>query len=60
MLWNPAYLGHRVWNRKATAEGKRNPEEKWIITKDTHPAIVDQEIWNAAQASLNSRKHKSN
>ncbi|MDO3411491.1 recombinase family protein [Saccharibacillus sp. CPCC 101409] len=60
MLRNPAYLGHRVWNRKAIAEAKRNPEEKWIVTKDTHPAIVNQKVWDAAQASLDSRKHKSN
>jgi len=55
LLANPVYLGHRVWNRK-NENGGKNPPDEWIIAKNAHPAIIDEETWLAAQAQLNVRK----
>ncbi|CAH1215687.1 hypothetical protein PAECIP111893_04005 [Paenibacillus plantiphilus] len=56
ILSNPVYLGKRVWNKKSDANGKRNDASEWIIAENVHPAIVDQQLWDAAQASLTARK----
>lgn len=36
--------------------GKRNDQSDWIVTKNAHPAIIDEKLWSAAQASLQARK----
>lgn len=56
ILNNPVYLGKRVWNKKSNADGKQNDASEWIVTENAHPAIVDQQLWDAAQASLMARK----
>ncbi|MDN4080090.1 recombinase family protein [Paenibacillus polymyxa] len=56
ILDNPVYLGKRVWNKKSDADGKLNDASEWIVTENAHPAIVDQQLWYAAQASLMERK----
>lgn len=56
ILNNPVYLGKRVWNKKSDADGKQNDMSEWIVAEDAHPAIVDQQLWDAAQASLMERK----
>jgi DNA invertase Pin-like site-specific DNA recombinase len=56
ILNNQVYLGKRVWNKKSDADGKKNDTSEWIITENAHPAIVNQQLWDAAQASLMSRK----
>ncbi|GGH68714.1 hypothetical protein GCM10008014_51420 [Paenibacillus silvae] len=56
ILDNPVYLGKRVWNKKSDAHGKQNDISEWIVTENAHPAIVNQETWDAAHASLMARK----
>jgi len=56
ILGNPVYLGKRVWNRKSDADGKQNDVSEWIVMENAHPAIVDQKLWDTAQASLLTRK----
>ncbi|MDK8193978.1 recombinase family protein [Paenibacillus sp. UMB7766-LJ446] len=56
ILNNSVYLGKRVWNKKSDADGKQNDASEWIVAEKAHPAIVDQRIWDAAQASLMARK----
>jgi DNA invertase Pin-like site-specific DNA recombinase len=56
ILGNQVYLGHRVWNKKSVVNGAMNPVNEWIVTKNAHPAIINEELWNAAQASLMTRK----
>lgn len=56
ILNNPVYLGKRVWNKKSDADRKQNDVSEWIVAEDAHPAIVDQQLWDAAQASLMARK----
>lgn len=58
ILWNQAYIGFLVYNRvrmvKDPASGKRisriNPAESWVVTEMPAWRIVDDDIWNAAQA----------
>lgn len=57
LIPNPVYLGQRVWNRK-NGNGSKNPSDEWIVSKNAHPAIVDEKTWLAAQAQLNERKLK--
>ncbi|NOU57203.1 recombinase family protein [Brevibacillus borstelensis] len=54
ILSNEAYLGRRVWNKRS--DGRPNDQGKWIVTEKSHPAIIDQDLWNAAQSSLMTRK----
>ncbi|MDR9749303.1 recombinase family protein [Paenibacillus taichungensis] len=56
ILDNPVYLGKRVWNKKSDTHGKQNDISEWIVTENAHPAIVNQETWDAAHASLMVRK----
>jgi site-specific DNA recombinase len=43
--WNAlTYAGHTVWRRHAeTGTGrKRRPRAEWLITRDTHPALISE------------------
>jgi DNA invertase Pin-like site-specific DNA recombinase len=58
ILSNEVYRGWRVWNRRKKLrkpDGKMTfrvrPRSEWIITKDAHPAIVDDDLWNAAEGT---------
>jgi len=54
ILSSPAYTGDTVWNirkRIGTKETFRS-EEEWIIVRDTHPAIIDRETFQAVQDKL--------
>lgn len=58
-LANPIYIGKIRWNRRKTkktiADGKvakqrpKSPAEDCIIVEGRHPAIIDEEIFQAAQ-----------
>lgn len=58
ILWNPVYAGRLVYNRtrfvRDPETGKRlsrpNPPEAWITAPVPELAIVDEAIWEAAQA----------
>ena len=61
MLANPVYAGHTARNRSTTESFKikRRIEispEDWIVTKDTHEAIVDQKTFDLAQKSLTIKR----
>ncbi|RDD60498.1 recombinase family protein [Ferruginivarius sediminum] len=57
ILCNELYVGFLIWNRqrfvKDPATGKRigrlNPREEWIVVEVPELAIVDRELWDAAQ-----------
>ena len=63
ILRNRHYIGQVFYNRRQkviTVENgeKRNrrffmPEEEWIIAEGKHPAIIDRELFDKAQAILN-------
>jgi DNA invertase Pin-like site-specific DNA recombinase len=54
IISKPEYRGATVnfrYGKKSYKEKahKRNPQEKWLIFEDTHPAIIDPETWETAQ-----------
>lgn len=69
ILRNPTFTGKVVWNQKShIKKGTRgnpkhitiyNPKEKWIITDGLHPAIIDQETYDKAQAIMDGRYRPS-
>jgi DNA invertase Pin-like site-specific DNA recombinase len=55
------YLGHTVSCRtyKKSYRSKaviKNPEDKWIITKNTHETIIDAETWEHVQQIRQNRR----
>lgn len=56
ILGNHAYLGYRTWNKKSEVNGHKNPSTEWIVSKDSHPAIVTEQLWNSAQSMLSARR----
>ena len=65
ILAKPEYMGDTVNFRyhKESYKDKgsvRDPEEDWLIFKDTHEAIVDRETWELAQKLRKTpRRHDS-
>ena len=58
------YLGHTVSGRtyKKSYKSKRthqNERDKWIITENTHEAIIDQKTWDRVQKLRADTKKKS-
>jgi DNA invertase Pin-like site-specific DNA recombinase len=56
ILENEKYIGTAVYNRVSKKlKGRRvvNPQEKWIRSPGAWPALVDQELFAAAQSILN-------
>ncbi len=52
ILNNQMYLGDMVQGktkRRMKGKAKYLPKEQWIIVKDKHPAIIDQELWEKVQ-----------
>lgn len=57
ILKNPVYLGHTLLGKSKKVSVKSNkkvllPEEKWSVTQNTHPPLVTQEMYDAAQKNL--------
>ena len=56
-LRNEHYLGKVVWNKRATVRTIRDGEvvasrplaEDYLVYEGKHPAIIDQDIWDAVQ-----------
>lgn len=54
LLSNEMYLGHMVQGRKQEAlwKGERQsqvPKEQWVIVRNTHEAIVEEELFRAVE-----------
>ena len=61
IIAKPEYMGDTVNFRshKKSYKDKTsipNPQEEWLIFKDTHEAIVDRETWNLAQKLRRTKK----
>lgn len=55
ILKNQMYIGDMVQGKtKRRMKGKAHylSQENWIIVKDTHPAIIDNDLWNRVQKTL--------
>ena len=60
ILKNPVYLGHTLNMQRSTLSYKnkqifRRPPEEQVLVKNTHEAIIDQELWDTVQRV---REHK--
>lgn len=58
ILINEKYLGNNVWNRvsfKLKKKRVRNDPEMWIRADGAFPAIVDRNIFDAAQSTIKAR-----
>ncbi len=64
IIKNRLYLGHTVMCKTETlfkvGMSVRNPEEKQIISLNTHEALVSQEIFDHANDKIKSRKREDN
>lgn len=54
ILFSEVYIGHMVQGRNCNAlsEGRRMkavPRENWVIVRDTHKALIDEETFRAVQ-----------
>ena len=63
ILRNEAYRGWHVWNKTKKVrkpdgkQTKRNrPRTEQKIRQDAHPAIIDDELWEAAGATRDRQK----
>jgi DNA invertase Pin-like site-specific DNA recombinase len=57
MLANEAYLGHVIWCRRPhdkheRREVKVRPKKDWVITRNAHPPLVTQELFDRVQRRL--------
>ena len=57
ILKNPVYLGHTLLgkSKKVSVKSKKKaavPRDKWAVTKDTHPPLVDRVLFQRAQENL--------
>lgn len=57
ILKNPVYLGHTLLGRskKVSVKSKKKvavPRDKWAVTEDTHPPLVDETLFQRAQENL--------
>ena len=61
---NETYLGKLISGkrRKLSFKSKRvinQPEEKWIVIENVHPALISPELWDDAHKALSSRKREN-
>lgn len=61
ILANEVYLGHMVQGRKRSAisEGKKQrlvPKSEWVIVRNTHAPLIDEEIFLAVQRMGEERR----
>jgi len=61
ILSDEVYVGHSIHNRQSHVSFKnkkkiRKPKEDWFKVEDTHEPIISRELWDQAQAHINSRK----
>lgn len=54
MLSNEVYLGHMIQGRKRSGfcEGQKQkhlPKDKWVIVRNTHEPLIDEEIFHTVQ-----------
>ena len=62
MLRNETYIGNMVQGRMVKISYKsrkclRQTQENWVVVKDTHEPIIDEETFRKVQMLVSSRKH---
>ena len=61
MLRNEVYLGHTLQGKNIRPSFKSSccygkPKEEWVIVKDTHEALVDEETWSKVREWMEKRR----
>lgn len=61
ILANEVYIGNSVHNKQSTISFKnkkkvRKPKDEWLRVENTHEPIISLELWEQAQAHIQSRK----
>lgn len=64
ILRNPLYLGHMVQGReeKISFKGKKSrilPENRWVVVKNTHEAVIKQEVFDAVGRRMEQSRKTS-
>ncbi len=64
MLQNPAYAGHMAQGKvkESLSDGiplKKTAREEWVIVKNTHEGIIDQETFDRVQELVEQRRQES-
>lgn len=65
ILRNPFYTGIYIYNRYNMSKSNRHnstnekDESEWIVTRDHHPAIIDEERWIAVGEILKSKRRSN-
>ena len=64
ILENPAYLGHTVnfRSKKKSYKSKKKimlPREDWVIFKDTHEALIDEDTYETVQRIRQSKRKQT-
>jgi site-specific DNA recombinase len=62
ILQNPVYTGLLVWDRtdhslkreRGGGGARRRDRDEWVLSEVKHPALVSEDLWNAAQARFAS------
>lgn len=54
---NETYLGHVIWCRRPHDPIERDatpvrPADQWVVTRDAHPPLISQELFDQVQARL--------
>lgn len=64
ILENMVYIGHTV-NFKTTTKSYKShktidlPKEDWLIFKNTHPAIIEESVWNKVQQLRQNKRRNT-
>ena len=59
ILKNEVYIGWTVFNKRDKRNSKRlKPKSEWIIIKNTHPKIIDEETFFQVQKIMEKRNPK--
>ena len=59
MLKNPTYCGMIHWNKTENATHSIKNKDEWIVSQGQHPAIISQELFDAAQERLKATRRPS-
>lgn len=60
ILQNPSYAGYIRWNRTCNETKEVRDKSEWIIEKGNHPAIISEELFQAAVERYESEYKKKN
>lgn len=61
MLQNQVYNGHMIQGKRRvvsfkTKQREVTPKEEWIVIKNTHEPIIDNDTWELVQKRFNTKR----